>query len=360
MPQLIRIFCFTLSIIGFASFADVLKLKADAPANYVVKKGDTLWDISAIYLNSPWNWPKLWGNNLQIKDPHWIYPGDVLSLVFDVEGNPRLVVNQNKNKKQVKLSPEKRIVHKNLSAIATLPLNTIKPYLTNHRLVSVGEYNNAAILLGGDNKNKIKIEGDLLYSQGQLIANELYGIYRLSANKSLLAGHDEILEVELTGMARVIHSENSMSRLKLLNNLKEVLQGDILLPLSDDKALPVLFHLSAPKQNVDAKIIASASEFREFSKLEVVVINAGVNQLLETGNVLGIFRQSPSIAVKNGQPVYYEDAGYFTQLFSKEQTMPLEKVGDLVVFKVYQDASYALITDANRPLKIGDLVAQPE
>lgn len=89
-------------LIPFASVADVLTLKKNAPKSYTVVKGDTLWDISGIFLNQPWLWPKLWRLNPEINNPHLIYPGDVLRLVFDEKGQPMLV----KGKPELKWSPK--------------------------------------------------------------------------------------------------------------------------------------------------------------------------------------------------------------------------------------------------------------
>ncbi len=360
MLKFSRIFFFTVSLISLGVAADVLKLRADAPDKYVVKKGDTLWDISALYLNSPWNWPKLWGNNLQIADPHWIFPGDVLSLVFDADGNPKLVVNE--GKKQVKLSPSKRITPKDQNAIASISLDTIKPYLKNQRIVTETDFSQAPMVLGGDTNTKRKVAGDLIYSQGQLIKDNLYGIYRSTSNEKLADATDrQYVELELTGIARAVNQAGEVTRLTLESSLMEVQQGEKLFPLLDDQAMPTLFHLSMPEQAVNAEILASSSDLREFSKLEVVLINAGYQDSLRAGHVLGIFRQSPTVVLDNGQPVYFEDASKYARLFEQDTLdMPIEKVGDLVVFKVYENASYALVTESKKPLKVGDLVAQPE
>ncbi|WP_397471461.1 LysM peptidoglycan-binding domain-containing protein, partial [Rheinheimera sp.] len=108
----------------FNVFADVLKIRDDAPANYVVKKGDTLWDISALYLNEPWLWPQLWQMNPQIDNPHLIYPGDTLTLTYDAQGRPRLIVNDNVKR----LSPGIRKTMKGGDAVSTLPLSMIRHY----------------------------------------------------------------------------------------------------------------------------------------------------------------------------------------------------------------------------------------
>ena len=117
---------------AFSSHADVLSIKKDAPKQYVVKKGDTLWDISGVYLSEPWLWPQLWQMNPQINNPHLIYPGDALALIYDAHGNPRLVINSGFKK----LSPQGRMTPKGKNAIPTLPLELLRPYLTYEQAIS--------------------------------------------------------------------------------------------------------------------------------------------------------------------------------------------------------------------------------
>ena len=99
------IFIALVTLVSIAHAGDVLSLKDGHPQTYVVKKGDTLWDISQMYLDDPWLWPEIWHVNPQIDNPHLIYPGDKLNLVY-IDGRPRLVV---KRGKEVKLTPEMRI-----------------------------------------------------------------------------------------------------------------------------------------------------------------------------------------------------------------------------------------------------------
>lgn len=368
MLKLTRIFFFTMCFMSAFSFADALKLKSDAPERYVVKKGDTLWDISTLYLQSPWNWPKLWGMNLQIENPHLIYPGDILSLQYNSQGEPRLVVNSKSNraKKQFKLSPGKRITPKDANAIASIPLNAITPYLSNQRLLPAADYQLAPMILGGDTNTKNKVAGDLIYAQGNLIANHLYGIYKQVENEQLnqnTPNNKPLIELVLTGTARVLSSNDKVSRLTVVSNQTEIKPGERLFSMLEDQSLPAYFQLSELSTNLDAEIIASASKFREFGQHEVVIIDAGSDKGLKTGNVLGVYRQSPDVLMKDGKPVYYEDGDKWNQLIHQlapnAETMPVEKIGHLVVFKVYPTASYAFITQIQKALALGDRVNQP-
>ena len=121
----------TLALCGFSliSLADQLKINDDAPKSYIVKKGDTLWDISSVFLNQPWLWPKLWQLNPEINNPHLIYPGDVISLIFNENGEPSLVLKSSTGKPSYKWSPKIRQTNKEDSAIRTLPLEVIAPFI---------------------------------------------------------------------------------------------------------------------------------------------------------------------------------------------------------------------------------------
>ncbi|MER2491152.1 LysM peptidoglycan-binding domain-containing protein [Catenovulum sediminis] len=355
------------------SFADVLKIRADAPQEYIVKKGDTLWDISALYLNTPWKWPQLWGMNPQIENPHLIYPGDLLALIYNEKGEPRLVVKSeaSEHKTVIKLSPNKRIKHKRYEAIATLPLNVITPYLNYERTLFENEYMNSPLVIGGDTNTKNKIEGDVIYASGELEDGHLYGVYRKTRAYKTggFFSTEYAQEMTLTGTARVVDVENPEldypAKLKVLSNRSEVRAGDRLISLLTDQSLPATFTLSLPEQDISARILTSSSGHSQFSKLEVVVIDAGSKQGLKAGHVLGIFRQGPDILMDDEAPQYVEDAGRFSKLFAtlnpfSDYQMPYEAIGSMVVFKTYNDLSYALITDTQRALKLGDKVMLPE
>ena len=126
--MLIRIFSMILAMtLSVSLLADELKIKPDAPKSYIVKKGDTLWDISGIFLNQPWLWPKLWRLNPEINNPHLIYPGDELRLVFDEQGQPMLV----KGKPELKWSPK---IRKQLKRSKSSQYFTVKCYRSIYSL----------------------------------------------------------------------------------------------------------------------------------------------------------------------------------------------------------------------------------
>lgn len=353
---------------AFPSIADVLTIKKDAPKQYVVKKGDTLWDISGVYLDEPWQWPDLWQMNPQINNPHLIYPGDSLSLIYDADGNPRLVVNA----KYKKLSPEGRITPKGKNAIPTLPLELIRPFLSYEQALSSEEIDSKPYILGANENTKMNITGQIVYVKGNLELHKAYAIYR-KGKPYTNPGSDEVLahKVELMGVGRAFRTGDEEHGIPASVNIesvkREVKPSDFLMPAMQGNTLPAYFNMQRPEKPVEGNIIASANELREFSTMDIVVLNLGTEQV-EVGHVLDIERQSPNVFEGRNGPRYKEDSNSLEKLVadaneffgvepdkdSKVWHMPKEKVGELMIFKVYDDVSYALIVKNQHPIRVGD------
>lgn len=174
--------------------ADELKLKADAPTLYLVKSGDTLWDIAGLYLQHPWLWPRLWKLNPQVSNPHLIYPGDELHLQFDADGQPilsltsqrvatsksdtSLVQHQAPVSTAIKLTPQVRRIAKADKAIPAVALAAIEPFLSEEQLISEEELASLPYVLGGKDNVKNAVSGHLLYVQGELEPTQRYEIGR--------------------------------------------------------------------------------------------------------------------------------------------------------------------------------------
>ncbi|AWB66454.1 LysM domain-containing protein [Saccharobesus litoralis] len=365
MIKLLQIIALTFCVLG-AALADRLTIKDDAPSQYIVKKGDTLWDISALYLNSPWRWPELWGQNPQIDNPHLIYPGDILRLVYDADGNPRLFI-ANSGKDIIKVSPSKRTTIKRYQPVATLPLSVITPYLSYERILVGEEFDRAPMLIGGDTNSKRKVSGDLVYVQGTMDKDQMYGVY--SIKRQYEVDEQAYYELNLAGTARVVNlakdeDNKPLHSVKILTSRFDIAQGFRLVPLLTDKSLPANYTLTQPREGIQANVIGSSLDISEFGKLDVIVLDAGKSQGLETGNVLSIYAKSPTVMLQKGTPVYEEDASQFTKIinfFKSAVTFEgqQEDVGKVVVFKVYDDVSYALITEAKRAVRKHDSVGMP-
>lgn len=355
----------------FSTQADTLALNAQAPKSYVVKKGDTLWDISKMYLRSPWKWKQLWKWNPEIKNPHLIYPGDNLKLHYDSEGNPILMVE----KQFKKLTPQARVVSQKSTAIPTLPLPLMEPFLRFEQTLSEEQFDAHPIVLGANKNVKMKTEGHLLYIKADLVLGGHYAIYRKGEVYTDPDSNEKLgIEAVLVGSGRVVEQGNLANgrpaRLLLDSVKQEVKAGDIVMPIATGQSFPAQFAMTRPEQATTGKIIASDNKLREFSTMSVVVLNVGRNEQLQEGHILDIWKQSPTVIEGQHGPRYIEDASSLEKLmtevgswFGEENDddsvvwhMPKEKVGEVMVFKVYDKLSYAMVVRTSEPVRIGDSV----
>ncbi|MCC5453305.1 LysM peptidoglycan-binding domain-containing protein [Rheinheimera sp. UJ51] len=344
--------------------ADVLKLRDNAPMTYVVKAGDTLWDISGLYLNEPWLWPQLWQMNPQVDNPHLIYPGDILTLTFDSEGRPVLAVN----KRAVRLTPQTRTTHKNPDAIATLPLGIIRPFLTYDQALSQAEIDALPYILGSNRASKSAAETQTLYVNNELLQGAAYAVYRqgrayVDPDTGETLGH----ETRLIATTRVIRSGSAATEssafepaaMQVLNITREIRQGDKVIPAYESQSLPVHFLMTQPSTPIEGRIIAASSDLREMAKMDVVILNRG-EQELKAGHMLGIYRQSPTVVDGRNGPVYLEDATKLQKLMrdvgGEAIEMPKEKVGEMMVFKTAEKVSFAIVTQTIAPVRVGDSI----
>ncbi|EKE68054.1 LysM peptidoglycan-binding domain-containing protein [Gallaecimonas xiamenensis] len=354
--------------VTWLALADDLKLKNDFPETYVVKKGDTLWDISAKFLQNPWLWPKLWQSNEQVDNPHLIYPGDKLSLVI-IDGVPQLV-----RKPLVKLSPTVRVVDKG-DAIPTLPTNHIRAFLTHQQIVDDELLKGAPRITGGSDLTKRMTQHMDIYARGDKIEDgRLYGVYR-KGNRYLdpKSGEELGIEAVLVSVVKAMDVQQAqigqgedaksldLASLKVVQTEREITQGDYLLPL-DDHNLPVFFQPHAPGALVEARIIDSYRKTRALGKYDVVILDKGARDGLEPGLVLEARREGATVILKDDAQ-YKEDASVFDRWFSSEEAtvvQPSEGIGQMMVFRTFDKLSLALILKAEKPIREMDMATNPE
>jgi len=366
-------------------YADTVALKTDHPDRYVVQKGDTLWDISKRFLRDPWRWASVWTINDQIKNPHLIYPGDVILLTY-VDGKPQLSVQREEKlapapapapaapvvaevpqaevepvitpttaieepagetpsgMKVVKLRP-KAHVESITSAIPTISPDVIVPFLTEPLVVGRSELNRAGYVTIGMDDRVALGDGSQFYARGlkKNSSTEYYQIFRQGvALKHPDTGETLAYEAQYLGDARMLEPGDP-AKLVVTRVKQEILPTDRLLAAPDKAALPYYFP-RAPEKNVKGRILSAVNGLREFGPTTIVAISLGKREGMEEGHVLRILRH---VGVSK-DPV--------TKRMYK---MPDEETGLLMVFRVFDKVSYALIMDANRPVHIYDALRTP-
>lgn len=327
------------------AMADQIALRADHPERYVVVKGDTLWDISARFLESPWRWPEVWNFNPQIKNPHLIYPGDVVSLTYDEQGKPILKVER--SQPTVKISPKVRAERVD-TPISTIPLDVIGQFLGQPRVISEREINNSAYIVSNEDQRLIAGKGDTIYVRGLVPGGDThYTVLRVGDAYRDPSRGNAILGYEAIHVADADVSEfGDPSTLRITDSTREALMGDRLLPVRDEE-LDKTFIPHAPSSKIEGQIIAVVDGVSRIGQYQTVVLNKGETDGLETGHVLAVFQTGKVIrdTSKPGKP--------------ENVTLPDIKAGLVMVIRTFDRVSYALVMDAFRAMSVYDYVRNP-
>ncbi len=326
----------------FTGMAQAVELNEDVPEVYIVKKGDTLWGISDMYLQEPWLWPELWDVNPQVDNPHLIYPGDELYLVW-VDGQPRLRLRRGRD---VKLDPSMRVSPLDL-AIPVIPLDEIGAFLKRHRILSADDLNNSAYIVSGDQGHLLSAPGDIVYGRGYFPAGErAYGIYRPGdtyrdpITEELLGYQAQ----EIGGAKLLSSNEAPVTELRINRINEEVRHSDRLLPL-EERVLDATFQPRAPEADImDGYMIAVDGGVTQIGTTDIVVLNKGTRDGLEIGHVLAIYQTGELV---------------FDKVAEENVYLPDSRAGLALVFEVFEKASYAIVLKSNRVLRVGDKVKNP-
>lgn len=322
-----------------AAFGDVLKLAPDAPDRYVVQKGDTLWAISGRYLTDPWRWPELWGwNKDQIKNPHLIYPGDV--LVLDRSGGtPRLDVAAS----TVKLSPKVRPEPLADAPIPTIARNIIDPFLAQPLIIDATGLDRAPRIVATPETRVIVSAGDRIgvvgLPQDQGLDWEVYQPGRPLTDPDT----KEILGYEAVhlGSARALRF-GDVSSMEIVRVKQEITRGDRLVKAAEHDLKPYAPH--APDKKLAGRVISTYRGSFEVGPKDIVVINRGTRDGLEPGHVLAIRPNEGRVNVSRNV---------------SKTVVPFQRIGLLMVFRTFDRVSYAMVMEANGPVALMDLVETP-
>ncbi|MFQ3175876.1 MAG: hypothetical protein ACJAYB_001374 [Psychromonas sp.] len=329
-------------VVSVVAIADTFTLKDNHPKTHQVVKGDTLWDISAHFLNSPWLWPRLWQENSQIKNPHLIYPGEILTLIW-VDGEPRL-----SRKRLKKLSPTPRLQEKQ-AAIPTIPLASVSAFLSRDHVLDPAILAGAPRLLGDINATPRFFEGDVFYGEGKYDKGKLYGVYRLGVNyidpvskeflgkQLIFIGHSEVSKNPN------FSSTEQVTPHDFISSSREARQGDLILPIPEYATLPAYFLPQSVPKTIKGQIIGALNNSRAIGKWDIVVINRGQRDNIKIGSMFSVLQSGPGILINKTRVVYQDNASNFGQMGSPDIKIPAQRVGELLVFRVYDKLSIAMV-----------------
>jgi hypothetical protein len=336
------------------------ELAPDAPDSHTVQRGDTLWDISKLFLKSPWRWPELWGMNLdQIRNPHLIFPGQVLVLV-KADGRATLRVATPDSavppSNTVRLSPRVRSQLLDNGAIASIPLHLIGPFLNEAVVFNPGELDTAPRIVATQEGRVLVSRGETAYVRGELAGARDFRVFRepralrdpetreLLGFEAVYVGTAEFVReggsgAVVDGRAAVVPTTFRISSTRL-----EAGVGDRLSPVPQKDL--TAFAPRPPAAPITGRIVSLYGEALSAGQNQIVALNRGARDGLERGHVLALWRAGAAAVdntVKPRQPM----------------SLPDERHGLLFVFRVFERVSYALIVSVQDPVRPGDRFTQP-
>lgn len=328
-------------------------IRPGVPARYTVKKGDNLWDIAKHFLKDPWLWPQIWYVNPSIRNPHLIYPGDVIALswvngkpVLSLEGaesTPPPPASAGSKLPVVNLKPHVE-VEKLSKAITTLPRSAIAPFLYRPFFVTKGQLEKAPYVLANYGNHVISGKGDRIYAEGikNASVSEFNVVRKGKVYKDPNTGDILGYEAINLGVAKLVRLGDPQT-LVITKSYKEILNGDSLLP-REAKDIPLNFYPAAPSKDVAGRIIAVAGGISKIGQYNVIAIDKGRDDGLKPGNVLDIYQAGAVVRdPRTGNRV----------------KLPEERAGVAMVFKPYKTISYALVMEAYKDLNVLDYVYSP-
>ncbi len=339
-----------------------IRIKASHPRQYTVKKGDTLWDISSQFLRDPWYWPEIWHKNRQVQNPHLIYPGDVLTLIY-INGRPQIAVDSTAQQKithttrttetsegplrVVKLTPSIRKQGLDASVI-TIPGDAIRQFLTKPRVVTKEELDAAPYILASDDNHLIMAQDNTIYIRGELDKERVrFTVFRPG---------DELVDPEskeVLGYEAVYAGEAYIKKYgdpaigTLTSTEREVLIGDRLLAVDKGK-IDNVYYPRAPDHEVTGQVISLFDALFGIAKFQVAVINRGSRDGLEVGHLLETHSAGDTVRDRYN----LREQGNID--------LPDKHSGLMMVFRIFDKVSYGLILESTLAINNHDVVSSPE
>lgn len=363
--------------------ADAGTLKEDAPDRHVVVPGDTLWSISGRFLKDPWKWPEVWKmNQEQIKNPHRIYPGDV--VVLDRSSQQLRLIQGQGGANVVKLSPRTRIQPLANAAVPAISPSAIEPFLSRPLVIGANEFDNAPSILANQ-ENRVAIgAGNIAYVTG--LTKDKGETWQIFRRGDVLVDPEtnEVLGYQATylGEARVLRF-GEQSTIEITRSQQEIYAGDRLVPAAKEQ--PTFSYVPrSPVKQVRGRIVSTYSNLGETGPSGIVALSKGSRDGLEVGHVLAILRSQSTAQYETRMAPLYGREGpsgsdrprtyYAEQLTSRDSSvletgkpirpsdaakLPDERYGLVMVFRTFDRAAFGLVMQASRPVAINDVVINP-
>jgi hypothetical protein len=331
--------------------------KPTAPDQHLVVKGDTLWDISGKFLEHAWCWPQVWGiNKDQIKNPHWIYPGQI--VYFDRK-NGRLSLNKpgfdNGGAGTTRLSPQIRTEATGRDAIQSIPAGAIEPFLSQPLIVEADELATAPRIAAAQEEGRVWLAmGDKAYVRGDLKGGKAFQVFRPGTPlKDPATGKVIAYEAVYLGTVALHRPAGpgvDVSTVTITNTVQEMGVGDLLVPAAPTALRNYVPH--APERTIDARVLSIYAGVTYAGQSQIVSINKGTVDGLDIGSVLQLYHFGKTIV----------DPGSKGNFFGRKATMrlPDEQYGDLFIFRTFKNVSYGLIMQVTVPVEVGDVAKSPE
>lgn len=340
------------------------KFRADAPDQHKVVKGDTLWDISAKFLDNPWCWPQVWGlNKDQIRDPHWIYPGQ--TIWFD-RANQRLSLNAPGSggagsgtgaagdPSYLRLSPQLRTEGLGRDAIASIPASVIEPFLSHPMIVEQGDIEGAPRIAAAPEGRQMLGKNDKIYVAGALKGGTSFQVFRPGTElrdpeTGKVIAH-EAFYLGTVKLAAEAGKDVDVHTFNVSSSKQEMAVGDLLRQAPPTPLMNYVPH--QPLQPVHARVVSVLNGVVYAGQNQVVSINRGSVDGLDIGATLQLYHKGATVV----DPVKRGVAGFG----AGKLRLPDETYGTLFIFRVFKNMSYGLIMQVTEPVKVGDVARSPE
>jgi hypothetical protein len=334
--------------------ADTIVYVPEHPETYIVQKGDTLWDISTHFLRDPWYWPEIWFKNPQVENPHLIYPGDILAIIY-IGGQRRVQIQRRgedgnilaSGLKIVKLSP--RVRSQSIDAsIPSIPIESIRHLLSRPLIIDKDVIDNAAYVISSIDDHLANSANDTLYVR-KLDTSSGNGHYQLfRPNKPL---KDPITD-ELLGYEALYVGETKLLKrgdpatVLVTNSVREILRNDRVIPLDNTDFVRDFFP-KPPLTDVRGEIVSLVDAISQVGRYQTISMNLGHRDGVETGNLLRI--KHVGSVIRDQEEA---DPDFRVKL-------PDEEIGLVMIVRTFEKMSYGLIMEADRPVSVKDYVESP-